>query len=984
MARSLLAEGRATDVARMLEPLLAPLPDAAHAADAGQVHVRCLLARVRLLRSGDATGAMTLLAPFEPWEVRNHLDASQRAEVSLWLGWTRAWQNATTFDDARALNLLDEAQRIFKDTLDTDGRCWTLLGQAQAYLTIDEYSLMLRALEGAAPLQEKGDDAEAALWLHDRSALGERFRGRYARAQDHIDALRAAADACDDPFALGRADAYQASLDLLLGRSPDDVVETATTAIARLTRTAEHPCYALLAATRDRIKALHRRGDWDEADRLITEGLDQLESLPTARGHLLLERARLALHRGQLEEVDRLAHDVERQTDRLQHRLLASRVALLRSEHAVRQRRSSDAQHHAERALQRAQETGHRGQQLRALLQCATVRVHRHDLDAARQRLAETDAYSDYFSILPFAARRFRTCALLAEADGFQHDARSYWTQSLSAWSLSGDVYRTAQVQLALARLDRDRDPVQARTLLESATLTFNRLQARTELAEAQTLLDVWPPDANVTPRTQETTIGASLARAAVSVDLVAEAWLQAAEQLLPDRWLAVYRRDAEGIWTRVHEHGAPPDAIHFPSGVRWKEHVDGVEWVRLHPDAPAFYFGVARPQRRDPAWEVALNRMRPWLPVASLAFDHALLRRQMPEATSGEVADRPPSSLPLEEFVYASPAMHDVVQRVLRIRSSHSPVLITGERGTGKGEIARAIHATSTRKDAPFQRFTCANVPPDLITCELFGCVESNDPATLKHDGTLAKADGGTVFLDEVADLPLNVQKKLLSVIRTGDAYPVDAVHPQALNVRLVASTRQDLEALIRDGQFDEELYYRLHTITLHVPPLRERREEIPLLARHFLDRLRPDGMPRPTLTNQAMQALLHYDWPGNVRQLRNEIERALVFVGNEPAPIIDRSDFSEAIAESHARQHDGSVQVDERILSPEVDLNDVLAGTEKTLIERVLAEHDGHVTASAEALGLSRQGLYKKMKRLGIDPSAFQRDTSTAATTS
>jgi DNA-binding NtrC family response regulator len=491
----------------------------------------------------------------------------------------------------------------------------------------------------------------------------------------------------------------------------------------------------------------------------------------------------------------------------------------------------------------------------------------------------------------------------------------------------------------------------------------------------AQTLLDVWPTDANVSPRAQETTIGASLARAAVSVDLVAEAWLQAAEQLLPDRWLAVYRRD-EDTWTRVHQHGTPPDSLHFPSGVRWKEHADGIVWLRLHPASPAFYFGVARPQRYDPAWEVALTRMRPWLPVASLAFDHALLRRQMPEATSGEVTDRPPSSLPLKDFVYASPAMHDVVQRVLRTRSSHSPVLITGERGTGKGEIARAIHATSTRRDAPFVRFTCANVPPDLITCELFGCVESDDPATLKHNGTLAKADGGTVFLDEVADLPLDVQKKLLSVIRTGDAYPVDALNPQTLNVRLIASTRNDLETLIRDGQFDEELYYRLHTITLHVPPLRERREEIPLLARHFLDRLRPDGMPRPTLTNQAMQALLHYDWPGNVRQLRNEIERALVFVGNEPAPIIGRSDFSDAIATSQADEHgEAWRQVDERILSPEVDLNDVLAGTEKTLIERVLAEHDGHVTASADALGLSRQGLYKKMKRLGIEPSNFQR---------
>ena len=171
------------------------------------------------------------------------------------------------------------------------------------------------------------------------------------------------------------------------------------------------------------------------------------------------------------------------------------------------------------------------------------------------------------------------------------------------------------------------------------------------------------------------------------------------------------------------------------------------------------------------------------------------------------------------------------------------------------------------------------------------------------------------------------------------------------------------------------EDLYYRLGVIPLHVPPLRERREEIPLLVRHFLNALRPPGTPLPTLTNRAVEALLHYAWPGNVRQLHNEIERLFAFLGSEPAPLIDAKDLSPTLVEASGGPLSPELlaSAQEAILKPGHALDQVLAGTEKVLIERVLAEHHGQITASANALGLTRQGLYKKMKRLGIDASRF-----------
>ena len=221
-------------------------------------------------------------------------------------------------------------------------------------------------------------------------------------------------------------------------------------------------------------------------------------------------------------------------------------------------------------------------------------------------------------------------------------------------------------------------------------------------------------------------------------------------------------------------------------------------------------------------------------------------------------------------------------------------------------------------------------------------------------------------------------MQRKLLRFLREGVIVPPGASEPTPVNVRLVASTAQDLNALIREGRFLEDLYYRLGVIPLAVPPLRERREEIPLLARHFLNTLRPPGTPLPTLMNRAVEALLHYAWPGNARQLRNEIERLYALTGTEPAPLIDVKDLSPAIIEASGESLPTAVWASAQaaLLKPGHALDQVLAGTEKMLIEQVLAEHHGQVTASANALGLTRQGLYKKMKRLGIDAARFHEE--------
>jgi transcriptional regulator with GAF, ATPase, and Fis domain len=335
------------------------------------------------------------------------------------------------------------------------------------------------------------------------------------------------------------------------------------------------------------------------------------------------------------------------------------------------------------------------------------------------------------------------------------------------------------------------------------------------------------------------------------------------------------------------------------------------------------------------------------------------------------------------DNVVGQSAGLRAVLDLVGRVADSDSTVLVTGESGTGKELIARALHYNSKRADRVMVTVNCGAIPEELLESELFGHVKGAFTNAVQHrEGRFAAADGGTIFLDEIGDMSPNLQVKLLRVIQDRSFEPVGSSKTVRADVRVIAATHRDLEEAIRQGRFREDLYYRLNVIPIRIPPLRERREDIPLLVRHFLTVLRPEGAPTASITNRALDALLHYPWPGNIRQLRNEVERALVFVGSEPAPMIDLHDLSAVVAEApdepEAALDPRAAQ--EQVLLPGNDLDDILARTEKALIERVLANTGGHVTNAADVLGLTRQGLYKKMKRLNIDLVHFQNRTPQA----
>lgn len=269
---------------------------------------------------------------------------------------------------------------------------------------------------------------------------------------------------------------------------------------------------------------------------------------------------------------------------------------------------------------------------------------------------------------------------------------------------------------------------------------------------------------------------------------------------------------------------------------------------------------------------------------VASLALEVATLRGFAEQrGPHGKDADRPPE---LPGFVAASAGMRALKQDLLRLSRSRSTVIVSGESGTGKEIVARAIHELSARAAQPFVAFNCAAVPFDLFEGQLFGYKRgAYAGATGDSPGVIRTARGGTLFLDEVGDLPLDVQPKLLRFLENGEIFPLGERRAVQVDVRVIAATHRDLERLVREGSFREDLFYRLQVVPVRIPPLRERREDVVALARHFLRQLTPLDREPPVLSPDAVETLLAHDWPGNVRELRNVIERSLAFA---PVPSV------------------------------------------------------------------------------------------------
>jgi two-component system response regulator HydG len=358
-----------------------------------------------------------------------------------------------------------------------------------------------------------------------------------------------------------------------------------------------------------------------------------------------------------------------------------------------------------------------------------------------------------------------------------------------------------------------------------------------------------------------------------------------------------------------------------------------------------------------------------------STALERAAQRRAF-DVEARLLRDRLRIGTGMGNLVGNSPAMEKLYRILSKVAANTHPVLILGESGTGKELVARSIHANGPNAHKPFIPVDCGSLVPAMIESELFGHVKGAFAgATRSKTGLLAAADGGTVFLDEIGELPLDLQGRLLRALQDKEIRPVGANQPVPISARILAASSRDLTGLVETGQFRKDLFFRLNVVNLRIPALRERSADIPLLAAHVLDRLSNENALAYTFADDALHLLMEYDWPGNVRELEHAIERACAL---SSGPVLHLGDFPTQMQDYqfHAQQslqHDGNSLNGGELstLSGSSDPNAVqsIAELEKQAILNTITQLNGDKLMAARLLGIGKTTLYRKLKEYGLD---------------
>jgi DNA-binding NtrC family response regulator/tetratricopeptide (TPR) repeat protein len=601
------------------------------------------------------------------------------------------------------------------------------------------------------------------------------------------------------------------------------------------------------------------------------------------------------------------------------------------------------------------------------------------DLEAADARLALAGEQVDPPTAPATWAEYLRLRGTLHEHHGRPSEAYHDYAQSATLLELLGERYLAALSHLAIGRLvARTGAASAARLHLDAAAAVFERLKATRDIADteaARRLLTHIGTGENIVAQPEaDDALVRRMVDAAELPELLDRETVATLLEASSGSAVIVYTNTEAGVRI-IEARGCDEESARRYA----REALEGrlarqpdvfVDTLGRGPQGPRGVV-VAAPQ---PIGYPATRRLRMLTAVARQGFALCSARERS-SAPPGPSAD--PSLEPLlPGFLSASAAMNRVVDQIQRLQGNDLTVLITGESGTGKELVARAIHAGSHRSGALFLAYNCTTTGRDLADSQLFGHRRGAfTGAVSDHPGVIRSAVGGSLFLDEIGDVPLDVQPKLLRFLEQSEIMPVGDSRPIKVDVRVIAATNADLEQRVAEGRFREDLYYRLSVIRIHVPPLRERREEIPHLATLFL-REAAERLAKPdvSLGSDVLDLFAQYWWPGNVRQLKNEIQRLVAM--STPGRAIDATHLSPEllatrIPETGPASH-GMPAAARRTRVAGQTLAAAVEQVERDFIQEALTHAAGNISEAARTLGLTRRGLYLKLRRLGLDTRA------------
>ncbi len=741
-------------------------------------------------------------------------------------------------------------------------------------------------------------------------------------------------------------------------------------------------------------------GDWDRGEEMIRKALEiGIEQEHVHVAGIYDSLGELKILRGEFDEAKIFLEKAVDFAQKRNHQWYTVQAMRNLARCYLAQGRVDDAIARAQKSIDFSAEIGDKHYANMAglvLAEAYVVQKRFEDADDTLLNIEENDPSSDFYVL----GNIQRIRGLAAAANGDVELAVHHFSRGLTIFEAAEDVYHTALMHLLLGQNLDGGHTARAIKHLNAASDIFRRLgtndlleSANNELRRLQRPRKASEPQKKRSNSVVSQLLTVRLAEATASRELLFRELVAVLQQESNARRMIIAQPNDQGRLCPFITHGySPQESNDLVTKLREAQGKNSERtFVRSKNISVTHLRGTAANEAVliiDPASGAVLSddsSLQPLIRVVELGMDVVALREKDKSVPAERAAGSYISSSLMPGFIHSSPAMTALVEEVYKIRSSDVTVLVTGDSGTGKELVSRAIHTLSNRKDKIFVPFNCTAVPKELAEGHLFGYKKGAfTGAVADSPGVIRTADGGTLFLDEIGDLPLDVQPKILRFLQEGEIQPLGDKHPLKVDVRIIAATNMPLEEKVADGTFREDLYYRLNVIRLRVPPLRERRGEIPPIVNYYINHYSERfGKHHITFTPQTIDMLMVCNWEGNVRQLCNEIQRVIaraedneVVTPEHLSPELKRSaqPLTPFAAGGNVRpitSFDSTISPFSHV-SQGGTLEDAVSELEIQIIRASLARHSWNISRVATELGLTRRGLYLKLARYGIEKAA------------
>lgn len=976
------------------EYLYAALADSKGPED--EAHTRSLLSKA-LEELSKYEEAYSVIGKYEEPRMLASLSPRTRARVRLRLGWV----NSFLRDHAKAIAGLNEAKRLFLELGDDLGMSESHYALGRTYIEINEFRIARDHLVAAASFQKTALDRELLAQIYSRLGTVDFYEGAFTSSKENYLKALELAEGSTNPNLIGMVLVGLATT-LIAGQPVEakDSIRYLERGIEYLEK-GGHKDY--LATAYNTLGDTYRHaGSWAEAISTLNKAIDVGEryAKPNHEATAQITLAEILCAKGEFSEAEKhlktsldligVGGDKWLESNALRV-LAAVHRGTGRTDLAVKTLRDT---------MQLSTSIGDLHGVTLAMVGLAEFHVSQGGYEQAGEYLELAQGRLKDEMYLPVSGLIQRLTGQLDAASARFAEAKQHIAQSISIFTTTEIPYELARSYYEMGLLlGEAHDSKGMESNLKQAKAIFEMLGAGPDLEKTRRGLasdaraEELPQALRVSPP-NDVLLMQRLIEASASREL-----------LVQELAAVIYENLTVGavVICRIEEGRAEPVVA---QGVSRSEAEKLCASLDVSPDenisrlTDGYLLKLGDSVRPPTAVYINANgsldvaRLQPLLRQAELGLETCSLRVAARGATTRGLEHRIQTIMP--GFIVASPSMFDVIDKIYKIRTSDVTVLITGESGTGKELVARHVHNQSARPRAIFLPFNCTAAPKEIIDSQLFGHRRGAfTGATTNYPGIIKAADGGTLFLDEIGDLSLEVQPKLMRFLQEGEIQPLGETKPLRVDVRILAATNSNLERAVEDGRFREDLFHRLNIIRIHVPPLRDRREEIPVLAAHFLDHFSSRAGKQPlTMTQEAIDALTEHDWPGNVRQLRNEIERVVAYAVDGAR--ISTEDLSPEVMHPRRRYtSDRSSQAsepafathrEERYFSnsnsdrrndnngtgSRMKLKEATAVLERQLIEEALIRNRNNLSRTAIDVGLSRRGLRLKLVQLGIQREA------------